>query len=169
MNGTFGGRKMLAPVLAVAIAVLMLALSAAFYSDAKDELEGLRTEKAVFNALVGEARLLKAKSQALVARGALTDTRGVVEAVGTVVSDAGLKGKLKSVTPLGTRDVQGARAEEAELVAGGLTLDETIALLYRVQNAPMRLVIKKAALKRTFGDAQKLDLTMSVSFILPQK
>lgn len=167
MRGLLSDRKNLVPALALALSALVLVLSAAFYSDAKEELNELRTQSAAFASLIKEARALMVQASALDERGSLTEAAGVVEAAGLVFSSAGIKGKLKSVTPLGTRDIHGTRAEEAEIKAEGLTIEETVALMYRVSNAPMRLTVKRAEFRRSFEEPEMLEITMTVSFVLP--
>lgn len=163
------GKDLVLVAAAAAVAALALLASVSFHTGAKAELSSLQTQRAEFQALKNELTGLRASVGGLEEKGSLSEVQGVVQAIGEIFSQAGLKGKLKSVTPLGTRNVLGATAEEAELKADRVSIDETVSLLYRMQNAPMGLVIRKASLRRSFEEPELLDLTMTVSLLLRNK
>ena len=69
--------------------------------------------------------------------------------------------------PLPQQD-RGAYTENSALVTlSGLTLNETVNLLYRLEQGSKPVIIKQANLRTRFNDPSKLDVTMQLSLIRP--
>lgn len=62
------------------------------------------------------------------------------------------------------RQEQGALVEEgAELTLSGLSLNETVNLLYRIEQGAKPLAIRKGLLRSRFNDPSRLDLTLQLA------
>lgn len=69
--------------------------------------------------------------------------------------------------PLPQQD-RGAYSETGALVTlNGLTLNETINLLYRLEQGSKPVIIKQANLRTRFNDPSRLDVSMQLSLIRP--
>lgn len=84
----------------------------------------------------------------------------------TIVEQTGIvpKGSLQS-KPL-PRKERGALIEDgAELTLSGLSLNETVNLLYRLEQGSKPVTISKASLRSRFGDPTKLDLILQIELL----
>jgi hypothetical protein len=128
------------------------------------EREALRARQKELTVLSVEYRPLKQGLDLVEQRSTAAQVRGIANAVDTLSSSVGLKGKVKSVKVSGTREIQGAMTEEtAEVRMEKVTMNELVNIFYRVQEAPMILSVKRAAIKKTFENPELLDITMTLS------
>jgi hypothetical protein len=79
-------------------------------------------------------------------------------------SALGMKGKIKSVKSLGTREMQDSLMEErAEVTLERVTMNELVNLFFDIDKAPMVLTVRKVSLKKTFEMPELLDVKMTVA------
>jgi hypothetical protein len=127
----------------------------------------LSTRKAKYNefaTLTGEYRSLKEGINAIERKKTLTKTNSIAKAIGDISQSLGIEGKVKSIKGTGTRTVPGQMSEEtAEIQTEKIDMGEMIQLIYKMENAPMILAIKKVVIKKSFENPELLDVTVTVS------
>jgi hypothetical protein len=127
-------------------------------ASAKEGLSG-------FNALKNEYAALKADTGELERLVAMSPREGVMGSLENILAGMGLKGKIATLKAAGTRESEGLIQEEAELTMKKLTLNETINVLYKLENAPMMLAIQGVELKRSFT-GNTIDLTLTAALTM---
>ena len=150
-------------ILAVSLAGLISARSAnknaqTDYVKNKEELTALQSIKTDYTAL-------KSKIDAIEAKKNLSKTTGVVQAIDDIASGLGLKSKVKSVKVVSTKDVKDSTEEEADIIMERMSMNEAVNFLYKAENAPMTLVIKKALFRQAFDNPAQINISMTVSLI----
>jgi hypothetical protein len=128
------------------------------------ELDMLKAKQKELTVLSSEYKLLKENVDAVEQRSTAAQVRGIANAVDTLSSSIGMKGKVKSVKITGAREIQGSMTEEtAEVQMEKVTMNELVNVYYRVQEAPMILSVKRAMIKKTFENPELLNITMTLS------
>jgi hypothetical protein len=90
--------------------------------------------------------------------------QGIANAVDSIVSSLGIKGKLKAVKGLGSREIKGPMTEEsAEMQLERVSMNELVNIFYRIGEAPVILSVKRATMKKSFENPELLDVTMTIS------
>ncbi len=153
---------------AIAVIVCLCLLLAGTVRSLRTENATLRSKQKDLTLLADETQKLKLKIAATESRKSLSKVDGVVLAVDEVVKSLGVGQKVKSVKPTGTRDRQYAVEEEAEVQFEKLSMNEVVNILYRLENAPMILSIKKATLKPSFDSPSLLNVSCTISLIKPK-
>lgn len=82
-----------------------------------------------------------------------------------VIEEIGIKGKSSRVTPLKGDQTAGQVEDAAEVKLEGLTANEAVNLLYRLEKGSRPVLVKKANLKTRYDDPSRLDLTLSIALI----
>lgn len=155
------------------ISVLMFCIAALgflfYYSIAlKKELRALRARTDEMALIKTEYEAVKARVDALEAKKSLTKTEGIVQAVDEVFGSIGLKGKVKSVKPTASREIEGAVEEEAEIIIEKVNMNEAVNIFYRLETAPMLISVKRASFKTTFENPSFVNLSITASLIRPK-
>jgi len=89
------------------------------------------------------------------------------DSVAKLLEEIGIKGKNSQIKPLKGEDRPGMVEDAAEVKIEGLSANETINLLHRLEKGAKPVVIKKANLKTRYDDPAKLDLTLNVALLKP--
>ncbi|MBI4685025.1 MAG: hypothetical protein HY755_07480 [Nitrospirae bacterium] len=165
MTAYFRDRRIL--YLSVMLAVLFISAIAVIriHSSEIKELDSLRGRQKEIVMLKNEFFPLRTRIDALERKKSLTKVNGVVSAVEDIFSTLGLRSKIKSIKPLGSRDVSGEIEEDAEVTVEKITMNEIVNLFYRIDNAPILLVLKKADIKTSFERPELLNLTIMISLV----
>lgn len=132
---------------------------------AKTELAQLRVQQKEMSLLKDEFASLKNRVDSLKGRRSLTKVGGIVQATDEVFATSGLKDKIKSLKPVGRREIKDALEEEAEVHIEKVNMNEMINIFYKIENAPMILSIKKATIKTSFENPELLNITMTLAFV----
>jgi hypothetical protein len=148
------------------VALLAAALSVAWYSSAKKRLATQRNQYGEIVALKDQFLSLRREVKLVEGRKHLANVKGIVEAVDQVFNPLGLKEKVQSVKPLTTKD---KNEEKAEVEVKGVDLNEMVNILYNIENAPMLLVTRKMSLKTSFENPNQLNMTLTLSLVLPEQ
>jgi general secretion pathway protein M len=82
-----------------------------------------------------------------------------------VVEETGIKGKSVRVTPVKGEERPGFVEEAAEVKIDGLTANEAINLLHRLEKGARPVLVKKASIRARFDDPARLDLTLTVALL----
>lgn len=151
-----------------AVPVILFIIAVSFYFSSKNELSAARDRMKEFTSLKSEYQTLKGSMDTIESKKSITNVKGILQAVDETFLSLGLKQRIKSVKPLTTKEAQGAVEEEAELQAEGMNINEAVNLFYKIDNAPMSIFIKKAAMKASFDNPANLDITMTIALVRPK-
>lgn len=111
--------------------------------------------------------LMTLKQRFLSARSAFQRFRRLPSAAGgedtpaRIIEEIGIKGKSSRVTPVKGEDSEDA----AEVKLEGLTANETVNLLYRLEKGGRPVIVKKANMKIRYDDPSRLDLVLTIAVL----
>ena len=153
-----------AAVIILAVSVLLVSASISL----KKEGSALRSQKEEIALLREDFLELRKKISAIEGKKALVKVEGIVQAMDEIFGSSGLNQKVKSIKPTVTRDKKYAVEEEADVEVERVSMNELVNILYKLENAPMVLLIKKARLKTSFEDPSLLNITMTIGLVKPK-
>lgn len=84
-----------------------------------------------------------------------------------IIEDTAIKGKTIKIVPLKGEDRSGFSEDAADIRIEGLTLNEAINLIYRLEKGSRPLVIKKSNLRTRFDDPTRCDLSLILALLKP--
>lgn len=84
-----------------------------------------------------------------------------------IIEEIGIKGKGLKITPAKGEDHGGVIEDAADVRMDGLTLNEAINLVYRLEKGSRPVVVKKANLRVRFDDPSRCDLALTVALLKP--
>ena len=151
------------------IGIALILLLAVVFSSVSGAIGSLARKRTVREGELMELMLLKQRylglkkeSERLANRLATVKTD---DSPGRVMEEAGFRGKPVQIRPL-KGDVQGGGQEElAEVKIDGLTANELVNLLYRLEKGAKPTSLKKLLVKNRFDDPAKLDVTLTLALI----
>ena len=82
-----------------------------------------------------------------------------------LVEEIGIKGKNSQIKPVKGDEQPGYVEDAAEVKIDGLTANEPVNLLHRLEKGSRPVIIKKAFLKTRFDDPSRLDLTLTIALL----
>ena len=150
------------------IIALLLAL-AVLYSLANDRIGRLAKRRVAREVTLTELLSLKQRyreAQSTAQR--LTNRLATVKPDDTpakLVEEIGIKGKNLQVRSLPATEGAGGREEVAEVRIDGLTANEAINLVFRLEKGPKPVTIRKSLFKTRFDDPSRLDLTLTIALL----
>jgi general secretion pathway protein M len=155
--------------LRLGIGVAFFLFLAILFSTANDRISRLKKKLAAREAEIAEMLALKqryleanAVSQKLANR--LTATRAD-DTPARIIEEIGIKGKGSQIKPIKGEERGGYLEDAAEVKMDGLTLNDAVNLIFRLEKGARPVVIKKALLKTRFDDPSRLDLTLTVALL----
>ena len=152
-------------VAGLAVVIIAAILAGRQLSAEKKELKLLKEQRKEMLILKDEFLSLRERVTAVEGKKNLTNVQGVVQAVDDVFSSAGLKDKLKTVKSAGRREMKDGFEEEADISIEKVNMNEMVNILYRIENAPMILTIRKATIKKSFENPELLNISLVLSFL----
>jgi len=151
-------------VLALAVLYVLLLPNLLWEQSVRREQAALKKKYNEFSVLAREYQSLQVSISAIERKKALTKTASIAQAIGDISRSLGVTGKVKSIKGTGTRKTPNQMSEEsAEIQIEGLTINEMVKLLYKIENAPLILAMKTVVIKKAFENPELLDVTMTVS------
>lgn len=84
-----------------------------------------------------------------------------------IIEDTGIKGKSIKIVPIKGEERSGFIEEAADIRIDGLTFNEAVNLLYRLEKGSRPLVIKKSNLRSRFDDPSRCDLSLIMALLKP--
>lgn len=84
-----------------------------------------------------------------------------------IIEDIGIKGKSVKIVPLKGEERSGFIEDAADVRIEGVTLNEAINLLYRLEKGSRPLIIKKSNLRVRFDDPTRCDVTLILALLRP--
>jgi general secretion pathway protein M len=109
-------------------------------------------------------RYLSAKVTSQQFAGRLASTRAD-DSPAKIIEETGIKGKSSRITPLKGETRGGFVEDVAEVKIEGLTANEAVNLLFRLEKGGRPVLVKKANLKTRFDDPSRLDLTLTIALL----
>jgi general secretion pathway protein M len=134
----------------------------------KKERSSLRSQEEELLALASQYEGLKRAVDSVEGKKSLTKVAGIVQAVDEVFGSLGLNEKVKSVKSAGTKEKKYATEEEADVSVEKVSMNEMMNILYKIENAPMILSVKRTSIKSSFDDPSLLNITMTIGLITPK-
>jgi general secretion pathway protein M len=155
--------------LQVMIAVALFLALAILYSFANDRLGRLGKRRVARETTLTEMLSLKLRyREAQTGAQRLTNRLATVKADDTpakLLDEIGIKGKNLQVRSLPAAEGASGREEVAEVRIDGLTANEAINLLYRLEKGAKPVTIRKTVIKTRFDDPSRLDLTLTIALL----
>lgn len=150
------------------VALLVLAL---IYSALHDRIRGLEKKRLSREASLTEMMVLKQRfKEASAGAQKLANRLSAVAADDSpakLIDEIGIKGKNSQIKPLKGEDRPGFLEDAAEVRIEGLTANEAVNLLHRLEKGAKPVVIKKANLKTRYDDPAKLDVSLNIALLKP--
>lgn len=84
-----------------------------------------------------------------------------------IIEETGIKGKSVKIVPLKGEERPGFIEDAADVRIEGLTLNEAVNLIYRLEKGSRPLVIKKSNLRVRFDDPSRCDLALVLALLKP--
>ena len=84
-----------------------------------------------------------------------------------IIEDIGIKGKGVKITPLKGEERNGVTEDAADVRIEGLTANEMVNLIYRLEKGSRPLAIKKANLRVRFDDPSRFDVALTIALLKP--
>lgn len=84
-----------------------------------------------------------------------------------IIEEIGIKGKGVKITPLKGEERTGMLEDAADVRIEGLTANEMINLIYRLEKGSRPLSVKKANLRVRFDDPSRFDLGVTIALLKP--
>jgi len=84
-----------------------------------------------------------------------------------IIEEIGIKGKGVKITPLKGEERNGVMEDAADVRIEGLSANELVNLVYRLEKGSRPLTLKKANLRVRFDDPSRFDLAMTIALLKP--
>lgn len=149
----------------VAAFVILLIVLVNLASSLRRDLGNVKAQQKELLQLRDEFLSLKNRVEAVERKKSLTKVEGVVQAVDQVFQPLGLKQKVKSVKPTSRKEMKDLVEEEAEVQIEKVNMNEMVNILYKMENAPMILTLKRTTVKTTFENPSHLNLILTLALI----
>jgi general secretion pathway protein M len=157
--------------LRIGISIALVLLLAIIFSAANDRIDRLRKKLAAREAEIAEMMVLKQRymesssvSQKLANRLAATRPD---DSPAKIIDEIGIKGKGSQIRPIKGEERGGYLEDAAEVKIDGLTSNEAVNLLFKLEHGSRPVIIKRALLKTRFDDPSRLDLALTVALLKP--
>lgn len=149
------------------MAIATVLILTVILSTINDRIAGLEKKRAAREADITEMLLLKARfeeansgAQKLANRLAATRPD---DSPAKVIEESGVKVKNIQIKPIKGEDHPGFVEDAAEVKMEGLSANEAVNLLYKLEKGPKPIIMKKSLIKTRFDNPAKLDLTLTIA------
>lgn len=130
----------------------------------RKEVDTLKSKRNELSLLTTEFSALKVQVDVVEQKTIPSQAKGIASVLDDTVSSLGIKGKLKAVKGLGSREIKGLMTEEsAEVQLEKVSMNELVNIFYRIGEAPVILSVKRAMMKKSFENPELLDVTMTIA------
>ena len=155
--------------LRIGIGIAALLVIALLLSSANSTVAKLAKKRQVREADLVEMMQLRSRYQSTKANSQrfanrLASTKGD-DSPAKIIEEIGIKGKSLRVTPLKGEQRGNYLEDTAEIKIEGLTANEAVNLLFRLEKGARPVIIKKASLRTRFDDPSRLDLTITAALL----
>jgi len=159
-------RLLIAGGIAVSVILCILLINVSLSS--KKDLVNLKAQQKELLSIKDDFLSLKNRIDTVENKKSLTKIEGIVQAADEVFLPLGLKRKVKSVKPTGTKDLKETIEEEAEVQVEKVDMNEMVNIFHKIENSPMILSVKKTTIKTSFENPTLLDITMTIALVKPK-
>ena len=150
----------------IALLALALAWSALAGKTAELDKKRMAREEVLKELLPLKSAYNAAKQSSDMLTGRLASVRPDDSLAG-VIEEIGIKGKSAKIVPLKGEERNNIVEDAAEVRIDGVTANEAINLIYRLEKGSRPLVVKKANLRVRFDDPSRFDLAMMAALLKP--
>lgn len=84
-----------------------------------------------------------------------------------IIEEIGIRGRSLKITPAKGDDRSGYVEDAADVRIEGLSMNEAINLLFRIEKGGRPIVLKKGSLRVRFDDPARCDLAMTMALLRP--
>lgn len=150
------------------IALLALAVAWTALSARVDALEKQRAAReSVLRELMPLKLSYKAARQASERLAGQVATLRPDDSPARIIDEIGIRGKSLKIVPAKGEDRPGFTEEAADVRIDGLTMNDALNLLYRLEKGGRPLVLRKANLRVRFDDPARCDLALTMALLRP--
>ncbi len=157
--------------LRIGIAVAAVLALAILYSMANDQVKRLAGKRQSREAALAEMMVLRQRfREANAGAQKLANRLSAVKADDSpakLIEEIGIKGKGSQIRPVKGDERPGMVEDAADVKLEGLTANEAINLLHRLEKGTKPVLIKKALVRTRFDDPAKLDLSLTLALLKP--
>lgn len=153
----------LLPLAALVASALVFGLCLSFMLSEARELEDAKETLSSIETLGAEYLGLKRETSRLETRMRFKKSEGIIQVVEQAMESLGLKDKIASVKPEGSKDLGYAAEETAEVKLEKLTMNEAVNALYAIERSASLFIVRKAELKKPFDSPDRLNITLTLS------
>lgn len=152
-------------------AVIALLAAAVGWSTLSANVQALEKKRSAREAVLRE--LLPLKMSYISARQSSDQLSGRMASLrpddspAKIIEETGIKGKSVKIVPLKGEERNGFIEDAADIRIEGVTLNEAVNLLYRLEKGSRPLIIKKSNLRVRFDDPSRSDLALVLALLKP--
>jgi general secretion pathway protein M len=84
-----------------------------------------------------------------------------------IIEEIGIKGRGSQIKPVKGEEIPGFVEDAADVKIEGLSANDAVNLIYRLEKGARTVTVKKALIKQRFDDPTKLDLSLTIALIKP--
>ncbi len=151
-------------LMSAVILVTLFTIIISIYANSIDRKNNtLKAQLAEIESLSGKLIRIRNIAESKEKKIGLTKVTGVVSALEQILNSIGLKAKV--IKPLGKKRIKKFIEEDAELEIQDIDLNSIVNLLYKIDNSPVPMKIKNAAIKTTFENPDIFILKLTASLI----
>jgi general secretion pathway protein M len=89
------------------------------------------------------------------------------DSLARIIEEIGIKGKGVKIAPLKGEERNGVIEDAADVRIEGLTANEAVNLIYRLEKGSRPILLKKANLRVRFDDPSRFDLALTAALLKP--
>lgn len=150
----------------IAVLILVLLWSALAARTAELERKRLAREKVLTELLPLKAAYKAAKAGSDQLAGRLAAVRSD-DSPARIIEEIGIRGKGIKVTPLKSSERGTVVEDVADVRIDGLTANEAVNLLYRLEKGSRPISVRKATLRTRFDDPSRMDCAVTIALLKP--
>ncbi|BCG45843.1 General secretion pathway protein M [Citrifermentans bremense] len=155
--------------LGIAVAVVLAVIVAVSAMNGK--IKALERKRAAREADIAEMMQLKLRYQSASAGAERLANRLLAtkpdDSPAKIVEEIGIKGRSSQIKPVKGEEIPGYVEDAAEVRMEGLSANEAVNLIHRLEKGARPVTVKKALIKQRFDDPAKLDLALTIALIKP--
>jgi len=156
-------RKSLLLMLAVTLVTIFTVITSIYANSIDKKNNTLKAQLAEIQSLSGKLIRIRSIAKSKEKKIGLTKVTGVVSALEQILNSLGLEAKV--IKPLEKKRIKEFIEEDAELEIQNIDLNSIVNLLYKIDNSPVPMKIKNAAIKATFENTDIFILKLTASLI----
>lgn len=149
---------------ALIILLVFIGLTLAVNGRSARKLKSIQNEATAFETVRAEYMKERAKIEPYEVK-LLTPGSSASDAVQEAASQAGIRKNLSAMKPFIEPASKGFRKNGVEVKIEGITLNELLNLVYRIENHSNMLVVKDFVLRSRFGSSDLNDVTLQVVLV----